>query len=78
LTYNVHAASTVLAVASMRSRRNLLDEIDASILRFLRSRIRNRMLAVLARAIGPPVGAKPSGRRLCTNCHGVSDVSADR
>jgi len=40
LTYNVHAASTVLAVATMRSRRNLLDEIDASTLRLVRSRTR--------------------------------------
>jgi hypothetical protein len=38
LTYNVHAASTVLACATMRSRRNLLDEIDASTLRLIRSR----------------------------------------
>ena len=41
LTYNVHAASTVLAVATMRSRRNLLDEIDASTLRLIRSRTRS-------------------------------------
>ncbi len=38
LTYVVHAASTVLACATMRSRRNLLDEIDASTLRLIRSR----------------------------------------
>jgi hypothetical protein len=35
LTYNVHAASTVLADATMRSRRNFLDEIDASTLRLI-------------------------------------------
>jgi hypothetical protein len=33
LTYSVHAASTVLAAPRLWSRRNLLDEIDASTLR---------------------------------------------
>jgi len=67
LTYNVHAASTVLAcVLTMRSRRNLLDEIDASILRLIRSctRVNERSPCRLVR-LGPPVGTWPSGRRLC-------------
>ncbi len=79
LTYNVHAASTVLAVATMRSRRNLLDEIDASTLRFLRSRTRRSgcspcWLVRLARrsAKSRPVDA------CATKRHGASDVSADR
>ena len=79
LTYNVHAASTVLAVATMRSRRNLLDEIDASTLRFLRSRTRRSgcspcWLVRLARrsARSRPVDA------CATKRHGASDVSADR
>jgi hypothetical protein len=39
LTYSVHAASTVLAGDErLRSRRNFLDEIDASTLRLIRPR----------------------------------------
>ena len=78
LTYNVHAASTVLAVATMWSRRNLLDEIDASNLRLIRSRTRiGRSPCQFVRwarrsARGRPVDA---WRRIR---HGVSDVSADR
>jgi hypothetical protein len=49
LTYIVHAASTVLACATKRSRRNFLDEIDASTLRLIRSRARRRALAAPAR-----------------------------
>jgi hypothetical protein len=57
----------------MRSRRNFLDEIDASTLRFLRSRVHiRRTLAVLARAMGPPVGAGPPGRRRCDTCVAAS------
>jgi hypothetical protein len=38
LTYSVHAASTVLArMPRLWSRRKILDEIDASTLRFVRS-----------------------------------------
>jgi hypothetical protein len=56
LTYSVHAASTVLAVATMRSRRNLLDEIDASTLRLIRSRTRRTG----ARRVGSCDGARRS------------------
>jgi hypothetical protein len=58
LTYSVHAASTVLAVATMRSRRNLLDEIDASTLRLVRSRTRRTG----ARRVGSCDG--PAGRHV--------------
>ena len=52
LTYNVHAASTVLACATMRSRRNLLDEIDASTLRLVRSRARSSRAPAALRLVG--------------------------
>jgi hypothetical protein len=83
LTYSVHAASTVLAVATMRSRRNLLDEIDASTLRFVRSRARvadARRFGSCAWAlpVGHPFrGGRPVDART-TDRHGVSDMSADR
>jgi hypothetical protein len=66
LTYSVHAASTVLAVATMRSRRKILDEIDASTLRLIRSCARDGRPPCRARAMGPPVGQWPAGRRLAT------------
>jgi hypothetical protein len=54
LTYSVHAASTVLACAvQLRSRRNLLDEIDASTLRLLRSCARSREHSPLGSLPGP-------------------------
>ena len=54
LTYSVHAASTVLACAvQLRSRRNLLDEIDASTLRLLRSCARSRERSPLGSLPGP-------------------------
>src|SRR5687768_12408806 len=52
----------------MRSRRNLLDEIDASTLRLVRSRARvadaRRLLLV---RLGPPSASRAFGRRLATN-----------
>ncbi len=65
---------------TMRSRRNLLDEIDASILRLVRSRARvadARRLRLVR--LGPPVGhmglRSTPWRRIR---HGVSEMSADR
>ncbi len=63
----------------MRSRRNLLDEIDASNLRLIRSCALDgrapRSLVALARCSRH--GCRPL-RRLATIRHGVSDESADR
>jgi hypothetical protein len=57
LTYSVHAASTVLACAQrLWSRRNLLDEIDASTLQLLRSCVRFRGRPPSARC------PRPAGR----------------
>jgi len=79
LTYSVHAASTVLACAQrLWSRRNLLDEIDASTLQLLRSCVRFRGRPPSARCPGPPVGTKPSGRRLLTFPSRRQRLSADR
>ena len=79
LTYSVHAASTVLAVATMRSRRNLLDEIDASTLRLIRSRTRRTS----ARRVGSCDWARRSARCLPVdawrrNVTASAIVSADR
>jgi hypothetical protein len=58
LTYSVHAPSTVLGARRLWSRRKILDEIDASTLRLLRSRARSwRSLAV---------GSLPWARRIDT------------
>jgi hypothetical protein len=80
LTYSVHAASTVLArMPRLWSRRKILDEIDASTLRLIRSCTRrNGRPPCCSCDLGPPVGPRPSGRRLATKRHGVSDMSADR
>jgi hypothetical protein len=74
LTYSVHAASTVLAcarcvVASENPRRNRCfhSSIDKSCVRF-----RGRPPIGFA-AWARPAGARPGGRRLMTNRHGVSD-----
>ena len=58
------------------SRRNLLDEIDASILRLLRSR--TRWCAHRACRSGPPEGSRRSGRRLMTAASRRQRSSADR
>jgi hypothetical protein len=81
LTYSVHAASTVLAVATMRSRRNLLDEIDASTLRLIRSCARRSGARhVRLVRLGP---FRPAARAFRSDARrrirpGVSELSADR
>jgi hypothetical protein len=81
LTYSVHAASTVLAcvVERLRSRRKILDEIDASTLRLLKSCAACACARRSARCLGlPVVHDGPTRRRHVTNPSRRQRMSADR